>query len=767
MAASNSGGSGPIILTDTLTTQVGVLIQKQSSLNQYCINQMAAVDQDSATLMIYGQNKSGGYYTYQPLVNTGAGPSLTIASPLSVEGSGATGSTIDIDYNGSQGAVTLDNSTSDNTASINWIASDNSAVNSSITHSAGTTITASRVNAVNSSTKTVAINFLTGGTSSLMLFDNSGSAFNSSATGPSDISTQMSIVSLTSTLGAIIYNNSSNLIKVATYNISGSTITVDAATSSSITATSGAKSVRIDSTHILFVYKKTTNTLGARIVTVATGSTFTFGTEYTATATGITDDPIGNPGQMGSSDYGVTWINGNGQGCCTLMSISGSTITLSNPIIYHTANNVIATTDYYSSYFMGLSSNTAGALAYLINSNSISGQTALTRAVVVDKNFTLTSHLWTTTFAGNLQAANTGNTGSGCTDAISIGTNKMLSVNVNNSTSVNFYTYDVDYKSMNISPTNYTFTTSSACKTVSLSPLGYSSGSTTSYRALMAYNDGTSTIKAVVASVSSAGAVTFGTGSNVDTNASSPAAYSVLALNYGTDTTLVVNVEASNMFASIVTTSGTTISSVSTPTNIFTQSSPTPFDIQGIVLDNAGTILLTFDFDTGTNHAMIISITGSTITTGTPVTLTSSGGGGAINGACLLAAGRGVFTYQTSTGQIKGRPYSYSGTTITLGTEVSIDTNTGGSTGNGTKMNLITLNSNEALLTYVNQGQVLTNVVITSTSGTTFSVGTKFTNSHISTSNNSFFTGLDSYSQAVGLSLDGSNNIYITMSYRV
>ena len=774
MAASNVS-VGPIINTDTITTEVGVLIQYQSSLNNWLINSITAVDQDSTTLMMYGLNldhkSSGSYYTYQPIIQS-AGPSLSIASPLinSTASVSYPIAALDIDYNSTQGTVIVDADADGTSLNLNWVNSGNSALADNVTHSSGGTISTARVNAVNGSTKAVVLSLLTSGSSTVQLFDQSGATYDSSAAGPSDITKNMSIINLTSTLGVIIYNNSSNLIKLATYNISGTTISVDSATSSSLTAASGAKAVKIDSSHILFVYKNASNTLGAVVVNVATGSSFTFNTTYTSTATGITDDPIGHPGQFTGADYGVTWRNTNGQGCCTLMTVSGTSISLSTTQIYHTANNVATTTDYYSSYFMGMSSTQAG-IAYLLNTTNPAGTsfTYATRAVVVDLNYSKTSNLWNTTFAGNIWNSSLSGIGTaGCIDACSIGTNKVFYISNTNSTTMTATTIDVDYSSA-VYGTQFTFTTSATLKTVCATPIGFTG---TNYLVLIAYNNGSTTSNAVIAEVSASGAVSFGSAVNVDTNAvgvNQP--YTILALNYASTSTLIVNAEANNLYASIATNSGTTISSVTTPFNIFTSSSPTLVSIQGVVIDTTH-VLLTFNVDDGNAYAQILSFSGSTITAGTAVTLTSTAQDATNNAVCILAPGNGVFAYNTASGTISGAPFSYSGTTITLGSQITIDSSGTASLGGGPsfKTALQALNSQEALLTYNSGGSpILKNIVLTSTSGTNLSKGTSYSSGNVSIPSSGQFTvSLDSYSQSVQIYTNANTgNVGMAMSYRV
>lgn len=737
--------SGPVVLTDTITAEVACLIWNQGSSNNYCINQLSLVDQTGTEAIVYGVNNAGGYATYQPTLNS-AGPSLTIGTPLSVGSSTATAGSLDISYNSAQGIVAANNGSSNQNATVAWINSGNTSVSSTVNHATGVTITASRVNAVSGGTLTVVMT-KSASASDILLFDQSGTQYDSSVAGPTDISTQMSSINLTSTLGVVIYNNSSNLIKLVTYNISGSTISIDSAVSSTITATSGAKATYIDSSHILFVYKKTTDTLGARVVTVATGSTFTFGTEYTATATGITDDPIGLPGQFSSGDYGVTWINAAGQGCCTLMSVSGTTITLSNPIIYHTANDVIATTDYYSSYFAGISS-TQAIIGYMFKSKAVSSQTALTKAVTVDLNFSQSSNKWNSTWTGNLQVKSSGVATTQVTDMDSLGTDRYIYISTTNSTSVLIGTIDNDYSTA--LSTNHASLTAAASVGTSVGNIVNIGVSGNTARAIAVYGYSNTTIQAVLVQAAQDGTITNGTPSTVDSSASTTTINSMNTINYATDKTLVLWTRSNGIYGSIITTSGTTISSISSPTLVY---SVTTGSVVYLGVTNLGSNNIMFTYGqngSGSGIAGIISISGSTITLGSTVNIGTNNTG--TISSCQLSSGSGVFSFMdqpASDGEIYVQGFTYSGTTITLGGATHNVSQAGTTLSNNPtnyKTNILHIGNTDTLVSYYGYDNETKVRLVTSNGINSFTIGSEY-----STGVNLNYSGWlpqDSYSKA-------------------
>ena len=635
-----------------------------------------------------------------------------------------------------------------NSATVNWLNSGNTSISTTASHGMGSASTAIRVNSVGTTSLSIVYALLSGGTSHAYLFDQSGGAYDSTATGPADVSTQMSIVNLTSALGVLIYNTSGNLIKLATYNVSGSTVTMDSAVSSTITATSGAKAVYIDSTHILMVYKKSSNTLGAKIVTVATSSTFTFGTEYTATATGITDDPIGMPGQFQSSgDYGVTWINANGQGCCTLMSISGSTITLSNPNIYHTANNVIANTDYYSSYFIGTDTN-VGCIAYLIKSAAVSGQTALTKAVFVDLNFSQSSNTWTSGFTGNIQTSPPSITVGNIADMDSLGTDRYVYISTNNSTTVTFGTTDNDY-SLALANNSATLTAAAAVGS-NVGNIVNIGASATTARALGVYGYSNTTIRTVMVQCAQDGTPTLGTPSTVDTSASTTTIGSMNTVNYDIDKTLVLWTRSNGIYGSIITTSGTSISSVSTPALVYTVSTGS---VVYLGLTNLGSDNIMFTYGQngfGSGVAGIISISGSTITLNTTVNLGTNQNGTITS--CSLTGSSGVFTFMdkpASDGEVYVQGFTYSGTTITLGAATHNVSQAGSTLPNNpssAKTNILHVGNTDTLVSYYGSDNNTKVRLVTSNGINSFTIGTEYT-----TGVNANFSGWlpqDCYSKA-------------------
>ena len=763
--------SAPVILTDTITQEVAALVQNQTSGSgstaQYAINYAVSTGNGTSNkVVVYSpaKNPNAGYtlFTWLP-TKLSSGPTITSAAPLSV-GTQASGS-IGLGYNSNQGLGAVDNEAS-NSLTINWLNTTNTTISSSASHTTASNITYNRMVAMGSGALAASFALLSSTASSTYLFNSSGS-YDSLAAGPSDVSGQMSMLSLSSSLGVCMYNTSGNLIKVFTFNVSGSTITNDSSVTTSITAASGGTMAFISSTQMLFVYKKSANTLAARVVTVATGSTFTFGTEYTATATGITDDPIGHVGEFTSSgDFGVTWINANGQGCCTLMSVSGSVVSLSNPNIYHTANDVIAYTDYYSSDFIGLSSSQA-MIVYMIKSGALTSQTGLIKAVTVDLNYSTSSNAWNSTFSGNIKTTAsigiTSNASYNTLDMDTLGTDRYLTATTVSTTTITLNTIDNDY-AIGLLNTSQTFSGGSSAVTGACVVNVGASGTTA--RALIVYQQGGSQVACNLAQVSQDGA-TITVGSQA-TGAGSNNTF-INAVNYTTDKTLVVYTTSTTLTAAIITTSGTSTPTIGSATSIITGLSGTSGAMFGMTVLDSSHVMVGYASGSGAGKVVIVNISGSTITAGTAVSI-GTGPSGPIS-SCLHpgTAGAGSFFFTDNVSGFKAfaQGFTYSGTTITLGAashQVSTSTAHGPS---AYKSTIVSTQNNDALTVYVNGTSGIESTLITYTGSNSYTIGTQYVADGIQSTYAAFVTP-DCYSKATIFSDDGtSKNLILNNAYRI
>jgi hypothetical protein len=730
-----SAGGGAPVLTDTLTAQVGVILQNPTAgsggVALYAANQFASGGNKASSKrqtfsLVQDSSLSNptNNESWQPLTISG-GPSLSIAAPKSVNSNTPN---MDVAYNSSIGYATIytDGTT---TAKVSFINGTNSAISATVSYNYGSTISVVRGCAVGSQFLVAVFMSVAGVSTQLIPADNT--QFYSAVAGPGDYSNRGQMVSLTNTLGVLIYNAAGSAVKLATWNISGTTITYDAAVSASLSTASGAKLVVLDATHVLMVYRKTTNTLAARVVTVATGSTFTFNTEYTCTATGITTDPIGAPDAIGS-DYGVTYINGNGQGCVVLMSVSGTAITFSNPSIFDSCNSMYGINDFNSYFTQYLGNGNQATISYLYYSKLIGAtQFPLVKEVTMDLNFDKTTNLWNTTYSGNIQLSQgLSITANANIDEVSLGTDRTFVAGCDNSTStMRLFTKELTYDQ---AYNNYatTFSGAGAVNAVAVSNIGFASNANTSQRTLVTYGFNGNSLRAFVCSNDVDGTITTNAETVIEAATITCSPYTVNCTNFDQDKTLVLFNKSNGVYARIITTSGTTVTSIGSATQIYSQTlSPTAF-CGTCLLDSTHVAVIINVYGVNATYKMLIlDLSAGTITPGVVIDVGTNISGISSNAdICQLAAGRGLVTYAdnvSGSNDYQVQTFTWSGTTITLGASVfAITTGGGASTSDQTNQTrCMALNTTEAL--FAAHG-VNNTYVITSSAQNTVSVGTGY-----------------------------------------
>lgn len=131
---------------------------------------------------------------------------------------------------------------------------------------------------------------------------------------------------LSPTLAVISWNDNTNM-KLSTVDIvSGTSFTLNSAFNPSLAAATCMLGMKINSTTALFAYYKTTNTIAVRTATIGAGGSVTMNTEYTTTATNIdTSNGVNSIVNYGSF-YMVTFgqIIGGGAGNNNTIGISFS-----------------------------------------------------------------------------------------------------------------------------------------------------------------------------------------------------------------------------------------------------------------------------------------------------------------------------------------------------------------------------------------------------------------------------------------------------------
>ena len=332
----------------------------------------------------------------------------------------------------------------------------------------------------------------------------------------------------------------------------------------------------------------------------------------------------------------------------------------------------------------------------------------------------------------------------------SLGTDRYIYISTNNSTTVTFGTTDNDY-SLAFQNKNSSLTAAASVATnmgniVNISPSG------TTARAIGIYGYSNTTVRAVLIQAAQDGTVTVGTPSTVDTSAISTAAPSTNCINYGTDTTLVVWARSTGIYGSIITTSGTTISSVSSPSLIYTVANTTGAVVY-LGLTNLGSNNIMFTYGqngSGSGVAGIISISGSTITLNTTVNLGTNQTGTITS--CSLTGSSGVFTFMdqpASDGEVYVQGFTYSGTTITLGAATHNVSQAGSTLPNNpssAKTNILHVGNTDTLVSYYGSDNNTKVRLVTSNGINSFTIGTEYT-----TGVNAEFSGWlpqDCYSKA-------------------
>lgn len=112
--------------------------------------------------------------------------------------------------------------------------------------------------------------------------------------------------------------------------------------------------------------------------------------------------------------------------------------------------------------------------------------------------------------------------------------------------------------------------------------------------------------------------------------------------------------------------------------------------------------------------AVVLTITGSTVTAGTPLAITAAGGSGQL-AACALSATSVIITYQLSA--YRSRVLTISGTTVTAGAEASFAQG-------GSSARLCRMSATQGICSYINTASGFWEAATVNVSGTTVTIGT-------------------------------------------
>lgn len=247
--------------------------------------------------------------------------------------------------------------------------------------------------------------------------------------------------------------------------------------------------------------------------------------------------------------------------------------------------------------------------------------------------------------------------------------------------------------------------------------------------AIAFYDDGSANSRAVIISLSGATTLAVGTEATVATYgywsaenfSGAPKIAQLTSTLYlasytsGTNTTVVA-----------VSVSGTTIT-LGSPANIITANSVSNSTTTYALTATTGLVL--YKSGAGApyaNNAVVISVSGTTCTVGTPAALTGVGSSlTAVASSCLLSATKCLVQDDNNTaGSVIASAFTISGTAVTAGTLVSVETGIATSSSytadSATRYNphLFSLSSSTALLWYLNSSSVSRAVVLSESGGT-------------------------------------------------
>ena len=590
-------------------------------------------------------------------------------------------------------------------------------------------------------------------------------------------------VSITASLAAYVYVNSSKQITISTIDISGSTITVNTAvsfTSSTVNNTSTIVGVsQINSTQILLTYIKSNSIFGSVVVDLAIGGSVTYHTESTVTmASAFPSSGVGQPVQLSSSQYMIPLAYNNissgtnpaGQYQAFDLSITGTIISIQSVSAVLPFPAAMISSYNASNYNRNVMSSPLASSKVLIAYNTSTQNTStfpngsIIRIIPVE---TGTSPAWSSSWTGNGNITNLtfGNTPTTEVSAFMVGGDVLFTAFTSGSTS-NLYTMDLDYNTAYLDATVTDGNSSVTQVTnISLPPVDTGNGRN---RVIVGYLSST-TFSAEINELTSTGSwSTFGASTSIDTLVSNiKPIFGVLSNN----TVIAIYVKTLGIYAAIITTNADkTISSISTPTLVYSSASMTSCPIN-ITVINSSTVLATFQPGaTGSAFAEIISISGSTITNGTAATIPSNPKSPV--SSCLLTGSNGIMTYvDNSTSNMQGVTYSYSGTTLTLSSATAFTTSGTIKGLDSPSGSLVTTDSSDAVcLFYDTTGTKLIATLLNSTGQGNFSAGTNYTISTAISSANITYANLitGTNSKIVGtVGTATSASMYVVQLYRV
>ncbi len=585
---------------------------------------------------------------------------------------------------------------------------------------------------------------------------------NTSATSIGASTTKLQMFSLSPTLAVIPWTSGAGAMNISTVDIvSGTSFTLNSAFSTGLTSSSEMVGYKVNSTTAVFVYYKSANTIAARTATIGTGGSVTLNTEYTATATGIdTTNGIYCIGKYAST-YVACFNPTSGEYQAISFTLSGNVVSFdTNGQQVIVTNNVAAATAINGA-LINLDSTHLAISYFYSGFGGFNG-------VIQVNNTSQTWGTFTGQTSGNipLTGLSTYNSPSTCwvgsqglvtSGYITAGDLQYYSTALGGGTSG---TTGAQYGSQNDSSVSLAVATNCA--------LGFNS-TNLNCRSLTAYVSTTgTTITTNIVKINIGNSSTQGTTTTFTCPGSSnlvlttPGLYSLTALT--ADSGLFINAGATTVptfYGATVITANTGLNTINTAPNSasFLTISGQTFGVgsqfvQTAQIDSTHVALLFQTLTTiGATYNLkmcIISISGSTATPGTIVTIASgytnpiqSFGISVFTGS---TSGMVFYTNDASPGtSLLANGFTYSGTTVTLGSQNSLATSqhiVNKQNGNG-NVSMLAVSPTEAvamwydstaalvtmrLLTYVNVNSI--------TAGSAITAGATTTNAYLIASDN-------------------------------
>ena len=575
------------------------------------------------------------------------------------------------------------------------------------------------------------------------------------------VQTWESLIGLTSTLGVYLSISPTFVLKAQGIDRSGTTLTINTSHNVQTTLSNSSSynsglfgACKISSSTILVAYSKSdvsnTAVIGARIVTVASGGTITVGTEVTHTFTtgggtlALGTINIGTPAILSTIaaviSFGIETSSvrsgPNGYNLFALpLAISGTTITLSSstyPIesfsgMYTSDGNMCAVDSTHVAV-QWLESPFAFGSAFSSPINSY-----VNRAVFIDVNNA------TPTWAsiGSSKSYTSLATLSTSVPSTSVTYACPLQLYIVDN-AANLAAYTLSNEAIYVGGTTYSGSSASGHLPKTCNMTFYAGIGPTIQTLQVSRNSSSSMIAYIADATNSTTSGTFSVTGTVGTTRN---AYQIIYYGAVNQNFFIYSNGTTNYSGGIVdTTSG--IASISYSDQAFITSSTLGTGFTAPALAAISTTAIIMAYVDGNNiKAVIFTISGATITVGTPVTVFSGSGAPTLTaGVAVLSATNGIITYSatgTST-VLYSNGITWSGSTITVGSQSTVLTSQSFTKdGYNIASKSVPVSPTQAIYTYWDNGAtavralLLTYVSINSiTAGTPFSINTNVSSTY-------------------------------------